>query len=98
MISGRIGGVDSAGREGAAQLEQGAGLALAGAGDLRPGSLQGCQLSDDDPDEQEQDHAEKDAGIGDGERVERLGEQEVVEKERANGGHDRPDASRQRPP
>jgi hypothetical protein len=47
-----------------------------------PRALQGGQLPDDDPDEQEHEQVHQLAGLSNGQRVARIDEQEVVEHER----------------
>ena len=52
-------------------------------------ALEGDELADDDADEQQQDEVQPLVRVGDGERVQRQDEQEVVEHERRDGGDDR---------
>ena len=72
-----------------AHLEQRARLPFPRFGDLRPGTLQRDKLTNDDPDEEEQNEVQPLARIRDGERVEREDEEVVVQQERGDGSDDR---------
>ena len=78
-----------AGGERATHLEQRPRFALAGLRDLRARPLDGDELADDDPDEQQDDEVQPLVRVVDRERVQRQDEQEVVQHERRDGRDDR---------
>ena len=76
-------------RQREADREQRLRLAFAGERGLGPLPLPTGQPTDDDPDQQEEQEIQPFTRVPDREREDRLDEQEVVEQERRDGGHDR---------
>ena len=85
----RASGASRSRGEGEADVEQRAGLALAGQRPRRTLALLTGETTDDRPEDQQQEQVQPLGRVTDGERVEGLDEQEVVQEERPDRGRDR---------